>query len=215
MPPASDSRSEIVRVWRGRHPMIRAFWRRMMHATLKAIRTKQAVPVNPPSLPPITAAFDGYALTLTLPSGRVINYPGARIVMDPERGSFNIEFMDNSNTAPKKKVKGKKAEGTSGWRPARAWFGIFVENVVSGIARDLLAAAIVRAETRGWPVVHHSHDEIVLEVPIGTVAAADALALLLEAPAWAGRQGTQRAAVLRGPRHRRAASAAGRDGTAG
>ena len=176
---------EIVRVWRGRHPMIRAFWRRMMHATLKAIRTKQAVPVNPPSLPPITAAFDGYALTLTLPSGRVINYPGARIVMDPERGSFNIEFMDNSNTAPKKKVKGKKAEGTSGWRPARAWFGIFVENVVSGIARDLLAAAIVRAETRGWPVVHHSHDEIVLEVPIGTVAAADALALLLEAPAWA------------------------------
>jgi len=175
---------EIVRVWRGRHPMIRAFWRRLMHAALKAIRTKQAIPVNSSPLSPIVAAFDGYALTLTLPSGRVINYPAAHIVVDPERGTPNIEFMDNAKTAPKvKKKAGEKV--TSGWRSVRAWSGIFVENVVSGIARDLLAAAIDRAEARGWPVVHHSHDEVVVEMPIRAISKQDALASLLEAPAWA------------------------------
>src|SRR5262249_27867441 len=60
-----------------------------------------------------------------------------------------------------------------------------VENTVRGSARDLLAAAIVRAEARGWPVVFHCHDEIVIEAPIGTISEQDVLALLLEPPAWA------------------------------
>ena len=67
----------------------------------------------------------------------------------------------------------------------RAWHGILTENVVQGIARDLLAAAIVRAEARGWKVVHHAHDELVVEAPIDAISAQDVLALLLEAPPWA------------------------------
>ena len=45
--------------------------------------------------------------------------------------------------------------------------GSIVENVVSGIARDLLAEAIVRFEARGLPVVFHWHDDVVCEVPEG------------------------------------------------
>jgi len=71
------------------------------------------------------------------------------------------------------------------WKPVRAWHGVRVENVVQGIARDLLAAAIVRAAARGWRVVHHAHDELVIEAPIGAIPAQDVLALLLEAPPWA------------------------------
>lgn len=60
-----------------------------------------------------------------------------------------------------------------------------VHNCVQAVARDLLAAAIVRFEARGLPVVFHCHDEAVVEVPAGSVADADVLAILTESPAWA------------------------------
>ena len=41
---------------------------------------------------------------------------------------------------------------------------------VSGVARDLFAAAIVRFEERGHRVVHHCHDEVTVESPIGALS---------------------------------------------
>jgi DNA polymerase len=172
-----DGRSDaevqaIIRAWRDEHPAIRAFWHDLAQAARVAIRTGRPILVAPAPRPPIIAAFDGYALTLTLPSGRAINYPGAHLTANTkfEDGDPDIEFFDN-------------ARGQ--WKPVRAWFGTLVENVVQATARDLLAAAIIRAEARGWSVVFHCHDEVVIEAPKYTVAARDVLALLLETPPWA------------------------------
>jgi hypothetical protein len=67
----------------------------------------------------------------------------------------------------------------------RAWFSTLVENVVQGTARDLLAAALLRFEARGLPVVFHCHDEVVVEVPWGPIGEREVLAILLEPPPWA------------------------------
>src|SRR5262245_8490713 len=162
----------IIRQWREAHPAVRKFWQELARAARVAIKTGNSVLVAPAPRPPIIAAFDGYALTLTLPSGRAINYPGAHLTANTrfEDSDPDIEFMDN-------------ARGQ--WKPARAWFGTLVENVVQGTARDLLAAALLRFKACGLQVVFHCHDEVVIEVPRGSITEQEVLAILLEPPAWA------------------------------
>jgi DNA polymerase len=162
----------FIKQWRDAHPAIRAFWRELAQAARVAIRTGRPILVAAAPRPPIVIAFDGYALTITLPSGRMITYPGARLSPNTkfEDGDPDIEFFDN-------------ARGQ--WKPARAWFGTLTENVVQGYARDLLAAALLRFEARDLPVVFHCHDEIVVEVPEGSISEQEVLEILLEPPPWA------------------------------
>jgi CHC2 zinc finger len=161
----------IIQQWRDAHPAITKFWKELARAIRVAIKTDQPILVAPAPQPPIVAAFANGNLTLTLPSGRAITYPNARLVPGKyEDGAPDVEFMDN-------------ARGQ--WKPYRGWFGTFVENVVQGTARDLLAAAIDRLESRGIPVVFHCHDEVTVEVPTAALSDADFLKILLEAPDWA------------------------------
>ena len=167
---SDDDVKAIVRAWRAKHPRTCAFWERLVRAARSSIVTGKPVQVS--AVPRIVTNYDGTDLTITLPSGRVINYPNAHLVPSEKfvNGVHDIEFMDNANGQ---------------WKPVRAWYGVLVENVVQGIARDLLAAAIGRAAARGWNVVHHAHDELVIEALTGTILAQDVLALLIEPPAWA------------------------------
>jgi DNA polymerase len=161
----------IIQQWREAHPATCKFWRDLMRAIRVAIRTGKRIRVAPPPQPPIVAAFADGNLTLTLPSGRTITYPEARLVPGKfEDAPPDVQFMDN-------------ARGQ--WKPYRGWFGTFVENVVQGVARDLLAAAIERFEARDIPVVFHCHDEITVEVPIGSLSDQEFLDILLKLPPWA------------------------------
>ena len=163
--------SALIKQWRDSHPATTKFWKDLIRAIRVAIKTGQPILVAPASQPPIIAAFDNGNLTLTLPSGRAITYPEARLVPSKfENASPDVQFMDN-------------ARGQ--WLPTRGWFGVFIENVVQGIARDLLAAAIDRLEARGIAVVLHCHDDVVAEVPIETLSDVDFLKAVLEVPAWA------------------------------
>ena len=91
-------------------------------------------------------------MLLKLPSDRKISYPLPRAVGDAERQ--HVTFFDNA--------AGQFTECRGG---QGAYGGLWTENVVSGIARDLLAEAMLRIEAAGYPIVLHVHDEIVAEVP--------------------------------------------------
>jgi DNA polymerase len=170
-PRSDDEIKAIIKQWRDAHPAICKFWKELARAIRVAIRTGQPILVAPAPQPPIVAAFADGNLTLTLPSGRAITYPEARLIPAKfEDAPSDVQFMDN-------------ARGQ--WKPYRGWFGTFVENVVQGAARDLLAAAIARFETRGINVVFHCHDEVTVEVPIGSLSDEEFLAILLKLPDWA------------------------------
>jgi DNA polymerase len=161
----------LIKQWRAAHPAIKKFWADLGRAIRVAIRTGQPILVAPPPQPPIVAAFSDGDLTLTLPSGRAITYPEAKLVPSKyEDAPPDVQFLDN-------------ARGQ--WKAYRGWFGTFTENVVQGVARDLLAAAIERFEVRNLNVVHHCHDEVTIEVPVGSLSDAEFLEILLKLPPWA------------------------------
>jgi hypothetical protein len=150
--------------WRTQHAATVNFWRALESMLRRAISTKQRV-----TLKNLAAEMVNDALYLTLPSGRRLAYPGARLEPGKYQGTVQIVFKDNKG----------------GWNDVRGWSGVFVENVVSAISRDLLAAAMQRLEAGGYPIVLHIHDESVAEVPEGHGSIDEFLALMTALPDWA------------------------------
>src|SRR5262249_12771134 len=94
----------------------------------------------------------GNFLFLKLPSGRKLAYPFVRPkLLDPQHGA--VVFADSSD--------GQFRECRNG---DGAYAGLWTENVVSGIARDLLAEAMLRLEAHNYRVTLHVHDEIIVEM---------------------------------------------------
>jgi DNA polymerase len=151
--------------WRRAHPETTRFWRRLESGIKRAIRAGQRG-----TLGQLVFELEGTTLYITLPSGRRLAYPGARLVPGKFRDTTEITFFDNAR---------------GGWAETRAWFGIFVENVISGTARDLLAAALMRIDAAGFAICLHVHDEICAEVPADFRDAEAFRRLMIESPAWA------------------------------
>lgn len=105
----------------------------------------------------------GSTFETKLPSGRTIKY-------------FNVH-EDGGMRA--QKVKGAPADYWSSGR--------ITENLVQGIARDILAHAVVNLEAAGIPVVLHVHDEVLCEVPLDQAAEAcqEVKRIMETLPEWA------------------------------
>jgi DNA polymerase len=69
------------------------------------------------------------------------------------------------------------------WRKVIAWHGHLTENAVQAHARELLVDAMLRFEDRGFPIVLHCHDEIVVEHP--EITASLMQEIMSEPPQWA------------------------------
>jgi DNA polymerase bacteriophage-type len=154
--------------WRAAHPAIKRFWYDANRAALTAVRERGRVARCGRIAFKSTGAF----LLLKLPSGRKISYPQPRAVGDQERQ--HVVFADNAAGQFKDCRNGNGAYG-----------GLWTENVVSGIARDLLAEAMLRIEAAGYPIVLHVHDEVVAEVPEDFGSLEEFTKLMTRKPTWA------------------------------
>jgi DNA polymerase len=145
------------------------FWHDVDRAAVKAVRERGAAII----CGPVVLKSIGSFLQIKLPSGRKLSYPMPRIIED-DRGRHRVVFADNAN--------GQFADCRRG---QGAYGGTWVENIVSGIARDLLAEAMLRIEAAGYPIILHVHDEVVAEVPIGFGSEQEFLDLMTRKPSWA------------------------------
>jgi DNA polymerase bacteriophage-type len=163
-----DEVKAFIRGWRHAHPEIKRLWERLDRAAWTAVQQRgRMVRCG-------VARFrcDGAFLQLTLPSGRKLSYPQPRIIGDEHEQ--HVVFADNAAGQFQDCRHGQGAYG-----------GLWTENVVSGIARDLLADAMLRIEAAGYPIVLHVHDEVVAEVPEGFGSTDEFTHLMIRKPAWA------------------------------
>jgi DNA polymerase len=163
-----DEVKAFIRGWRHAHPEIKRLWDRLDRAAWTAVQQRGCIV----RCGVVRFKCDGAFLQLILPSGRKISYPQPRVIGDEHEQ--HVLFTDNA---------------AGQFTPCRhgqgAYGGTWAENAVSGIARDLLAEAMLHIEAAGYPIVLHVHDEIVCEVPDGFGSTDEFTHLIIRKPAWA------------------------------
>lgn len=143
---------ETVKLWREANPRIVRFWSIIEKAAISAIKTGKTVTINRG----INVGYRWGMLLITLPSGRTICYPRARISMEYDdgwRGDHEVIEYEGLNQTTKK------------WEVLRTYGGKLTENIVQATARDILGAVMLRARRENLPVVFHVHDEIIVDAP--------------------------------------------------
>jgi len=171
--PSSFTDKEVERFkaeWRAAHPAIVKFWYAVDRAAWIAVRERGRVV----RCGPIAFKSSGTFLQLKLPSGRKLSYPRPRLCTSADGRSQFVVFTDNAEG------QFKDCRGGAG-----AYGGIWTENIVSGIARDVLAEAMLRVDAAGYTIVLHIHDELVCEVPENFGSEQELVRLMTRNPAWA------------------------------
>jgi DNA polymerase len=130
----------MINGWRIANPWCIPYGQELERAYMSAMRHKG----HEFSAGRVTYLFDGEHLWYILPSGRVLNYPFARL----EDGA--VTYL---------KAAFKPASDAEEWPRARLWQGIAQENCAQATANDLLRYSLRQLDN----VIAHIHDEIVVE----------------------------------------------------
>ncbi len=130
----------MINGWRVANPWCIPYGQDLDRAYMSAMRHKG----HEFSAGRVTYLFDGNHLWYILPSGRILNYPFARI----EDGA--VTYL---------KAAFKPASDAVEWPRARLWQGIAQENCAQATANDLLRYSLRQLDG----VIAHIHDEIVVE----------------------------------------------------
>lgn len=128
----------IVKQWRNANRKIVKFWYDVQDAVIEAL-SGDVVMVGY-----IKFYKQGDNLIIQLPSGRNLIYISARYNGD----KITYWGMDQL---------------TNKWSKQDTYGGKLVENITQAIARDVLTAKMLEFDARGWSIIMHVHDEIVLE----------------------------------------------------
>lgn len=148
-----DELPDIVTRWRNANKRIVDLWYAVDGAILSVMRTAQ-----PQGIYGLLFALEGdlvYGqsfLTVRLPSGRKLFYPKP-FLHDNQFGREALHYYT-------------VGQQTRKWEVTSTYGGKMTENIVQAIARDCLAETLVRIKSKGYQVVFHVHDEVVIDAPM-------------------------------------------------
>jgi DNA polymerase bacteriophage-type len=141
---------ELVNTWRKANPNIVRFWYDIEKAAIKAVHEKRVIYMQHN----LVLFYESGFLFIQLPSGRKLAYVKPKLQRN-ER--FNKDELSYEGTESGK------------WSKITTYGGKLTENVVQAIARDCLAESLIRLDDRGYNIVMHVHDEVVLDVKDGSL----------------------------------------------
>ncbi len=188
--------SEVTkRAWRAKHPATVALWGALEDAARAAVEDPGAIV----AAGRIKYLVSGGYLWCQLPSGRCLCYAAPRIeprykvaMLDGSFETMTASEAEKTVAEGLGEVKGDAvgavtALGVEGGRLVRfaLYGGLATENCVQAIARDVMAAGMLRAERAGYPLTMTIHDEAVADTPLGFGSVAEFEALLCELDPWA------------------------------
>ena len=145
----------IVKMWRDSNKNITGLWWAIGSTAIEVVEGSGRKAVNGIIFEKEVDLSNGLGfLTVQLPSGRKLYYvnPGTKL---NSWDSKVITYMAQNQTTGK-------------WEIAETYGGKLVENIVQAIARDCLAVSIKRLTEKGFKIVMHIHDEVVIEAPMET-----------------------------------------------
>lgn len=168
---------DIVDKWRTTHPKTVAFWYALEKAAVSCVDSgsDQIVQIAG-GQKQITFRLESdliYGqsfLTVELPVGRKLFYPKPYLKENPF-GKMAVHYYGVNQTTGK-------------WESMSTYGGKLVENVTQAIARDCLCEVLRRIDAKGWDVVFHVHDEVIVDAPMD-VHTEDLCALMAMPIDWA------------------------------
>ena len=159
-----DELKGLVQSWRTANPHIVNYWYEIDGAVKAAVKKRKMTTVGR-----VTVYYQSGMLKIALPSGRVLSYVRPRMTVN----RFGSESVSYEGVGTNRK-----------WTRIESYGAKFCENIVQATARDVLAEAMLRLEKKGFDIVCHIHDEVVLEVPEGTSSEEEVNEIMAVCPDW-------------------------------
>lgn len=159
---------QLVSAWRDANPNIVKLWWAVEAAAIKAVKEKVVVKMQYG----LTFHFTKGILFIKLPSGRSLAYVRPRIGVDERFGKEQLTYEGTEQSSKQ-------------WGRIPTYGGKLTENIIQAIARDCLAVSLLRLDEAGYRINFHVHDEVVLDVPIGTGSMEEVESLMGQPIKWA------------------------------
>lgn len=154
----------LVTAWRNANPNITRFWWAVDKAAMTAVKERTTTQTHG-----IKFCCQSGILFITLLNGRRLCYVKPCIGLN----RFGSEAVTYEGIG-----------GTKKWEQIESYGPKFVENIVQGTARDLLAEAMKRLDDAGYKIIMHVHDEVVIESATDS-SLEEIYRIMGETPIWA------------------------------
>jgi DNA polymerase len=158
----------IKEAWRAANPEIVELWYETERSAKHAVRSKGEVVMRVAGgRAKLVFRWESGFLTIQLPSGRKLFYVKPRIETEDlvrESSTGGRYVVANAGSLTYEGLDQK----TKQWTRLATYGGKLVENATQAVARDCLREAMLALDAARFTQLFTVHDEIVLEVPVGS-----------------------------------------------